>query len=735
MGARPEPVPQVVQTPANSVSALRGEVDDISQAIKALRWERQLQEAQGKQVAAEPSNPLTSSLTYFGSCLCGMPSHSSERKELGGSEMDEKLQAASCKCVCRLLILLSDSYFRLSRAYREDGQFTLALNALEFACLTRDFSLRTFRDFSFRYLSDFSLEEKLEKLKDVRHPKAAEFAWRMRRLTPPPKEEFFPKGLFESHAWILAGDAYLGAQRTFDDSHVAIPHQEEEELKMSQEVKEEVHRVKWIRCKCFNPRSSASGVFLLDRRLPRIVENDWEQNLVVAADCYFNALPCSEYLEWKLEYTQDSESEDTEDEDSENEGSRLMKIACRKLGFVCHECGRRLAELGWHAKDEADKYFRKAIKAFHKGKDLPNFELALCSRIEHHRKLAEFCEMHQDPEGRIKTMEEAPVQYQEALDLCSKAKNRLMKRGDGLHCKEVDREEALTYLKLGMSLLRKGKQEEPNRNGQISAKEAIRKAMNLYNKVDRKQEVTSYSQYQLLDCRLRERLFESDNSDVPVDTEEPDTYLKLGIMLTRLDDNQEEPNRKAAKEAIHEAIDLYKKLDCKQKVAYSQYQLGCVLRDMLLSESDVTRLRGDKLIRSSWLNASEYYLAVRDTDMFLRIRMEHCDLYSAIRQKTQTNKGWEQALIQMLQGCGAVIFDGSSVLEEPFIRKLLQLLRDMCKAAKLPPNIASSSSPSMADDYKFLAEMYRCALKLKGKKDYRPLHNMWKTYASVKSRR
>ncbi|KAG0592324.1 hypothetical protein KC19_1G242700 [Ceratodon purpureus] len=632
MGARPEPVPQVVQTPANSVSALQGEVHDISQAIKSIRWERQLQEAQGKQVAPEPSNPLTFSLT---SCLCGMPIHSSERKELGGSEMDEKPQAASCKCVCRLLILLSDSYFRLGRAYKEDGQFNRALNAVELACLTRDFplpSVRRFSFFVFQRRDFYSIDTK-------------EFDWRMRRLTPPPKEAFFPKGLFKSHASILAGDSYFEAQRTFDDSHVAIPHQEGEELKISQEVKEEVNRVKWS-CRCFNLES----LFTLENywNMPRIVENKWEQNLLAAAKCYLNALSLSDH-----------------DEDSENEGSGFIKIACRKIGFVYHEYGRRFAELlGWHAKDKTDEYFRKAIKAFHKGKDLPNFKLALCSRIEHHRKLAEFCETQQE--------------------------------------------------------------------AQISAKEAIRKAMDLYNKLDRKQEVTSYSQYQLLDCRLRERLFESVNSDVPVDTEEADTYLKLGIMLMRQDkiyyDNQEEPNRKgwiSAEEAINEAKALYQKLDCKQRVAYSQYQLGCVLRDKLLFEfvkSDATQLPGDKLIKS-WLNASKYYLAVRDTDMFLRIRMEHSDLYSAIHVH-----GWEQALIQMLQGCGAVIFDGSSVSEEPFIRKLLELLRDM-----LQPNIASSSSPSMADDYEFLAGMYRCALKLKGEKDYYPLYNMWKTYASVKS--
>ncbi|KAG0584877.1 hypothetical protein KC19_3G241800 [Ceratodon purpureus] len=634
MGARPEPVPQVVQTPASSVSALLGEQHDILQAIKSIPWERQLQLDQGKQVADKRS-------AFFSvTCLCGDHCHYSEKMNLGGSEMDVKLQIASCKCVCRLIFLLSDSYLRLGRAYKEDGQFNLALRAVELAYLTRGFNLNLY----------FADREKLQEIKDLRDPKAVEFAWRMRRLTPPSKEAFFPKGVsLRIQAWILAGDAYLEAQRTFEDSHVVIPYQEGEELKMPQEVEEVVYRV--VRtCMCFYVGSEmlAKNEF----RLPRIVENKWEKNLLHAAECYSNALYYS----------------------PRHEGSELTKIAYRKWGFVCHECGRRLAELGRHAKDETDKYFILAIDAFYIVKDVTNFELSLCSRIEYHRKLAEFRETQLNPDqGRIKILEKRRVKYQKVLQLCSEGKDRL---------------KCLDELKTGK---------------------------------DRQGQAKEYKE---------------------VDLEEAHTYSKLGILLMEKDkiyyDKQEKPVRKlgqiSADLALQKAINLYRKLHCEPEVANSQYWLGRVLRDRMLFEPVMSEfLRLEEKLSSIWWEATKYYLDVGDIDKYLRIRMEHSDLYSAL-----PTKGLDQALIQLLEAipCKMVVFGhGSSSVSEEFVRKLQELLKNMCTAAKSQPNNASSSSPSRANNYEFMEQMYRCALnlKLQGAKDYFPLYRMWIDYATVKS--
>lgn len=99
----------------------------------------------------------------------------------GGSEIVEMLQAEGCRCVYWLLDLCSESYLRLGRAYIEDGQFNRALEAAKCAFLVTVGET----------LKCYYSEETLRKLVDLRDPKAAEFAWQMRRLTPP-KEAFLP---------------------------------------------------------------------------------------------------------------------------------------------------------------------------------------------------------------------------------------------------------------------------------------------------------------------------------------------------------------------------------------------------------------------------------------------------------------------------------------------------------------------------------------------------------------
>lgn len=294
-----ESVPHVVQALADPVSARLAAVHHLSQAIKSLRWQRQLQDVgENRRHASGEQHPELNN--DYTECVCGEPecvAICDFRDIEVGFGMDEKLR--------KLLLLLGESYLTLGEAYKEDGQFSRALKAAEFACLTRGSTPRLKEDSS----------------KEVH------------------------KGLFWGQVWGLVGDVFAEAQRTLGDTDVVIKHQEPgEELKMAQEVMKEVKRLKkkvgsceicsLTSCSCQSDRAS-SGIsasssspttrharqkhakksstnksdhsssettaiveaVVIEEKHPEIfsylrrsAENDWEKNLSAASECYSAAV-------------------------------------------------------------------------------------------------------------------------------------------------------------------------------------------------------------------------------------------------------------------------------------------------------------------------------------------------------------------------------------------------------------------------------------------------------------
>jgi hypothetical protein len=216
-----DPVPQVVQALADPVSARLAAVHHLSQAIKSLRWQRQLQDVGEKKVSAENVGPkLNRHPDRYTECVCGEPecvAICDFRDIEVGLEMDEKLW--------QLLLLLGESYLTLAQAYKEDGQFSRALKAAELSCLARGSTPRP--------------EKQIEAIDGSDGADITDSS-RAGKTSEVHKD----KGYFWGQVWLLVGDIFSEVQRSMGDSD-AIKHQDVtpgEELKMAQEVMKEVKR-------------------------------------------------------------------------------------------------------------------------------------------------------------------------------------------------------------------------------------------------------------------------------------------------------------------------------------------------------------------------------------------------------------------------------------------------------------------------------------------------------------
>ncbi|XP_077248709.1 uncharacterized protein LOC143888234 isoform X2 [Tasmannia lanceolata] len=120
---------QVVQTVADPISSKLAAIHHVSQAIKSLRWKRQLQNTEGGLIDHGTKTQDRSSLGHFSVCACGdndCIEVCDIREWLASSKMDHKLW--------KLVLLLGESYLALGQAYMEGEQLHQALKVVELAC-------------------------------------------------------------------------------------------------------------------------------------------------------------------------------------------------------------------------------------------------------------------------------------------------------------------------------------------------------------------------------------------------------------------------------------------------------------------------------------------------------------------------------------------------------------------------------------------------------------------------
>ncbi|TKY53470.1 Erythroid differentiation-related factor 1 [Spatholobus suberectus] len=258
----------VVQTVADPISSKLAAVHHVSQAIKSLRWMRQLQRTEPEVMDQFNENHDRPSSSFNVSvCACGDAECIEVcdiREWLPTSKLDHKLW--------KLVLLLGESYLALAEAYKEDGQLHQALKVIQLSCSVYGSMPPHLEDTKFisSMASGSSLHRKLINLNentwrdDVKDETVNGYIER--------KSSTY---LFWAKAWALVGDVYVEFHRIRDKE---IPIQDlkkpaTRDLRMSSEVVKEVKRLKkklvqfnqncsscsLVNCSCQSDRASSGN--------------------------------------------------------------------------------------------------------------------------------------------------------------------------------------------------------------------------------------------------------------------------------------------------------------------------------------------------------------------------------------------------------------------------------------------------------------------------------------------
>lgn len=239
----------VCQTTTSPISSKLSAVNHVSQAIKSLRWTRQLQ-------SSEQDDSCHDIVPDFSKCACGDPDCIEVcdiRKWLPTSKLDRKLW--------NLVLLLGESYLSLGEAYKEDGQLHQALHTVELACSFYGSMPQKFEETLFVSSMNKSLS-----LRSKSHANSGPCDISVGELSS--------TRLFWAKVWMLVGDIYVqfhilkGQELSRKTKGTSTNH-----LKMPSEVVKEVQRLKkklteysqncascsLVNCSCKSDRASSGS--------------------------------------------------------------------------------------------------------------------------------------------------------------------------------------------------------------------------------------------------------------------------------------------------------------------------------------------------------------------------------------------------------------------------------------------------------------------------------------------
>ncbi|KAG9444202.1 hypothetical protein H6P81_015542 [Aristolochia fimbriata] len=265
--------PHVVQTVSDPISSKLAAIHHISQAIKSLRWKRQLQDTEEPFDHGMKGQERTSP-GHFPLCACGDPDCIEVcdiREWLASSKVDSKLW--------KLVLLLGESYLALGQAYKEDGQLHRALKVVELACSVYGSMPQHLEDTQFiSSMVDVSSASRSHlkltgKNNTVGNSAKKSNLCSIRECHT--VDQFSSEYLFWSKAWTLVGDIYVeyhvvcGKQAAKEKEQKASPG----DLRVPSEVVKEVKRLKktlgqykqncslcsLVNCSCQSDRASSGS--------------------------------------------------------------------------------------------------------------------------------------------------------------------------------------------------------------------------------------------------------------------------------------------------------------------------------------------------------------------------------------------------------------------------------------------------------------------------------------------
>lgn len=267
-----KPSDHVVQTVVDPISSKLAAIHHVSQAIKSLRWKRQLQSIESDDDSRTQDSLPTS--IDFSVCACGdvdCIEVCDIREWLPTSKLDDKLW--------KLVLLLGESYLALGQAYKDNCQLHQALKVVELASLVYGSMPQYLEETTFISSMVCGLPQ---------HMDISDGKGKTRPIVGDPKkvisdsgddfltsERFSSTYLFWAKAWTLVGDVYV----EFHMIKGKEAHLEAEgkplmrELRMSSEVLKEVKRLKkklgqlspnctsclLVNCSCQSERASSGS--------------------------------------------------------------------------------------------------------------------------------------------------------------------------------------------------------------------------------------------------------------------------------------------------------------------------------------------------------------------------------------------------------------------------------------------------------------------------------------------
>ncbi|WCJ44156.1 Erythroid differentiation-related factor 1 [Euphorbia peplus] len=784
--------PCVVQTVADPISSKLAAIHHVSQAIKSLRWMRQIQGTEVElldEVSSFPDRPHSS--MNLSLCACG-DSDCIEVCDilewLPTSKIDHKMW--------KLVLLLGESYLALGQAYKEDNQLHQTLKVVELACTVYGSMPQHLEDTRFlssmiKYSPGLKCIDKKKKAisyigdAEVKHS-VNDDSLALERISA--------TSLFWSKAWTLVGDVYVEFHfiKSKEDSTQPDTKSSAKELRMSSEVVKEVQRLKTklgkyiencsscslVNCSCQSDRaSSGSSASSSSGNKPSVVhgrkhgkrshaksassppKGESDPCIETIAQCSVAtnsnngggvgqeiheagvAIPCQSETTSKdkpqmriggiFRYTRDPVVGDAEQNLSTAlicydeaidalvgvpSGSAEVESIIKKIGWVCNELGRDRLER--KELTNAEHAFADAITAFREVSDHCNIILINCNLGHGRRALAEeLIAKYENLKSQAvfqdackQALDTAKIEYRESLRYYGAAKSELnaITKEDNLVSNSLKNEActqyAHTYLRLGMLLAREDVTAEIYENGALEDKVAVR--------------------------------------------------IRPGHRRNRRELRKHEIS---ANDAIREALSVYESLGDlrKQEAAFAYFQLACYQRDSCLKflESDHNKSNFSKnensilhrvkqyasLAERNWQKAMEFYGPTTHPSMYLTILTQRSALLLSLSLALHSHAMLESSLSRMLEGrhISETISD-SFASDYPEIHgrfwvHLQKLLKNMLSSVVSGNTDRSSTaavqltSSSNKPDIGKLRELYKMSLK---STDFSQLHSMNELWSS-----
>ncbi|XP_050937936.1 uncharacterized protein LOC103485704 isoform X1 [Cucumis melo] len=806
----------VVQTVADPISSKLAAIHHVSQAIKSLRWMRQLQSSEPKMVdhigVVHDSLPSPINISV---CACGdvdCIEVCDLREWLPKSKLDNRLW--------KLVLLLGESYLALGQAYKEDGQLHQALKVVELACLVYGSMPQELEET--RFISSMAGTPLLQNKLNDKDEKLRSFNQDLKEVDlhcdDISLDHYSSTYLFWAKTWTLVGDVYVEFHSIYgrEASEKAENNVSTRELKISSEVVKEVNRLKkklgkfkncnacsLVNCSCQSDRANSGSSASSSRRESIFYSRKHNKKTHFKTSTGHSVSGDREhdYNCPKIENGMGSNPRHLEAKrnaqipveacNTVHSGANFSMGNSEEVEDSVETCGSVLSATSQsHVNSkESQKVKTGGIFKYLGGPVSRGSECNLTAALSCY-------------EEARKALGQLPVGSAELQSVMSKK---------GWVCNELGR------WRLERKELKKA---ETAFAGAIEAFRAVsdhtniilincnlghgRRALaeEIVSKIEdlKAHAIVHNAYYQALETAELEyteslryygaaknelNSVAEDSIAVPgnlkaeVYTQLAHTYLRLGMLLARLDTNEVHdielsedvgsghttPNSKGSKkgskkhkisanDAIREALSIYESLGDirKQEAAYAYFQLACYQKNCSLkylesegwkkslSKDDNSILQRVKQYASladrNWQRAMEFYGPKTHPAMYLTILVERSSLSLTLSSSLHSNAMLELAFSRMLEGRHISDTDADSLktkyseIHSKFWNHLQMLLKKMV-AMTLPTSSGKSSTsqpqmtPNKSGEASRLRELYKISLKSSDLRELQKMYNVW----------